>query len=220
MIDHTRHVGIFYANNFSVTLIGAGGIGAISAITLGKMGVGELHVYDVDQIEDVNVATQFYNVSDIGKPKTHALREAVLGASGLRIHAHNTRVTENFVFPYSNIYISGVDSIKSRKDIWESVQNSWVFLNSWYIDARMSSEFFSAYVVTPTQNAWYADTLAGQRDEDIPDEPCTSKATIYTGCIAAGVIGSIVRKIITGHQTPGILTYDIINNQMMWLEMT
>jgi molybdopterin/thiamine biosynthesis adenylyltransferase len=219
MIDHTRHIGIFYAKDYSVVLIGAGGIGAISAVTLGKMGVGRLHIYDVDTVEDVNVATQFYDVSDIGISKINAITAKVENTSDANVIGHNVRVLQDFYLPSADIYISGVDSIKSRKDIWDAVCRSWLSNgHNWYVDARMSSEYLQVYVVNSAKPEFYTQSLEGQSDDDIPDEPCTSRATIYTGCIAAGVIGSIVRKIITHKQDTGILTYDIIENRMLWME--
>jgi tRNA A37 threonylcarbamoyladenosine dehydratase len=82
-MDHTRHIGIFYAKNYTVTLIGAGGIGAITAITLAKMGVGQLHIFDSDDVEEINIATQFHQVSDVGKSKVSALAQTVEAFSGL-----------------------------------------------------------------------------------------------------------------------------------------
>ena len=225
MIDHTRHVGIFYAENYSATLIGAGGIGAITAIALGKMGLGAITIFDTDTVDDVNIATQFYRLSDIGSLKVAATEKALQAYAGMQenVLTNSLRVGESVVtLPDDSIIISGVDSIKSRKGIYATVIDNWCAFPGpwrWYIDARMASEFLAVYVVNYNHRKWYEDTLAGQSDDDIPDEPCTSKATIYTGCIAAGVIGSIVRKIITGDQRPGILTYDIIKCEMLWLEM-
>lgn len=230
MIDHTRHIGIFYAQNFTATLIGAGGIGAITAITLAKMGLGELHIFDTDEIEDVNVATQFYGVSDIGSSKLEALASAVYHYSHLAIVQHPQRVTKDTHLPQSHIIISGVDSIISRQEIFQAVLSCWgchqpggleqaSVPNQWYIDARMSSEYLQVYAMNNLRYGWYSHTLEAQKDEDIPDEPCTSKATIYTACLAAGVIGALVRKIITGDQLGGILTFDIFTNQMMWTPM-
>jgi hypothetical protein len=70
------------------------------------------------------------------------------------------------------------------------------------------------FVVNLGNIGWYQEALTRQNDSDIPDDPCTSKATIYTGCIAAGCIGAVVRKIITGRQQCGIFTYDIFKDSM------
>ena len=76
-MDHLRHSGIFNASRFPITLIGAGGIGAITGIVLAKMGVPVLNVYDGDTVDPVNIATQFYRTSDIGSAKPFALKQII-----------------------------------------------------------------------------------------------------------------------------------------------
>jgi molybdopterin/thiamine biosynthesis adenylyltransferase len=215
-MDHTRHIGIFYAKNYAVTLIGAGGIGAITAITLAKMGIGELYIYDSDVVEEINIATQFHQLSDVGKSKVSALAGSIEAFSGLTPVTYQVRVGDDgATLPRSDIYISAVDSIASRKEIWKQIALTEV-INAdyapWYLDARMGAEYFQLYVVNLGSMEWYREALSRQNDSDIPDEPCTSKATIYTGCIAAGCIGAVVRRIITGQQHGGIFTYDIFKD--------
>jgi molybdopterin/thiamine biosynthesis adenylyltransferase len=221
-MDHTRHIGIFNAANWSVTLIGAGGIGAMTAVALAKMGIGDLVVYDGDIVEPVNIPVQFHKLSDIGKDKAKAIYDTIKEyADDVRLDWIAERVTASTVLEPASIIISAVDSIKARKEIWTAVQTS--FRNSHapicYLDARMSAEYFQLNVVDMKHTRWYEETLALQNDEDIPDDPCTSKATIYTGCIAAGQIGATVRRLITEDQAPGILTHDILKNILNFLPM-
>ncbi len=217
-MDHTRHIGIFYAKNYIVTLIGAGGIGAITAITLAKMGVGELHVFDSDDVEEINIATQFHQHSDVGISKVSALAQTVEAFSGLTPVTYKMRVdSKNGLLLGSDIYISAVDSIASRKEIWKQISQTDVINQDfapWYLDARMGAEYFQMYVVNLGNTDWYQEVLSRQCDSDIPDEPCTSKATIYTGCIAAGCVGAVVRRIITGSQFNGIYTFDIFKDTL------
>jgi molybdopterin/thiamine biosynthesis adenylyltransferase len=217
-MDHTRHIGIFNASDYSATLIGAGGIGAMSALALAKMGIGYLAIYDDDKVDDINIPVQFHRLSDVGKPKViaidEAIREYVDGTTIQRIYA---RVTDGSLMRATDITISAVDSISARKGIWHAVQ---VQRPNWYIDARMSAEYLQIYVVkmNPLESRdWYDTTIFTQDDSQIPDDPCTSKATIYTACMAAGHIGAIARRIVTGKQAPGILTHDILYNKLNWL---
>ena len=94
-MDHTRHIGVFNAANYSVVLIGAGGIGALTGITLAKMGIGSLSIYDDDQVDPINLATQFYRLSDVGKDKVLALSEDVLEHAGLVTISKISRVNES-----------------------------------------------------------------------------------------------------------------------------
>lgn len=216
-MDHTRHIGIFSASMWSASLIGAGGIGAMTAIALAKMGLGEIAIYDGDTVDDVNIATQFHKLSDVGKPKAEALEDALHEYSGgVHISSYHEIVSGETIMPRADITISAVDSIQARKDIWQAVELQGP---EWYLDTRMSAEFFQMYVVRQVNADWYDNLIKDQNDSEIPDEPCTSKATIYTACIAAGQIGATVRRIVTGQQEPGILAHDILNNSLMFLPM-
>jgi len=228
-IDHTRHAGIFDASSIPVVLIGAGGIGAITAITLAKMGVPHLTIIDCDTVNEVNLATQFHRVSDVGLPKAEALSSAVKSYAGdIRVITLNERLTADtpYYFEHAWLYISAVDSIASRKGIWEYLnkldikrQEGNLLMNPWYLDARMGAEVYEHYIVNLGRTGWYEHALARQEDDDFPDLPCTSKATIYTADIAAGHIGAAVRRIATLSQKPGFLKHDIIEDQLSFLDI-
>ena len=206
-MDHTRHIGIFDASQKTVTLIGAGGIGAITAVVLAKMGVSELIIYDDDMVEDVNLPTQFYPISALHSDKVDAACKLVYQFSDETYPGHVLGRYGADRMAHTDIVISAVDSIASRKAIWAGLKDdcSW----DWYIDARMGAETFQASIVSGEDSGWYHRNLALQDDSRIPDLPCTSKATIYTGALAAGHIGWIVRRIVTGEPLPKKIVHDL-----------
>jgi len=214
-MDHTRHANIFNAKSLSVSLVGAGGIGAATAVVLAKMGIQHMCIFDDDDVNEVNIATQLHKVSDIGNPKVIALGYLLLEFSDeLTLKPVCSRVASDY-FLQDFIVISAVDSIKARKDIWAAVKHT---KTRWYLDARMAAEEFQLYTVRMTDPDWYDGMLAKQDDESIPDLPCTMKATIYTGFIAAGQIGAAVKAIAIGETPPRILTHNIRNNQLMVMQ--
>lgn len=208
-IDHTRHSGIFNASSVSVTLIGAGGIGAITGITLAKMGVPYIHIYDDDRVDEVNIATQFHKVSDIGTPKVEALTKAMVEYAGIEPQTSELRVDKDTVFE-TQFVISAVDSITARKGIWEAVKSSKPRV---YLDARMGAEQFQLYTIpmaVPDKVAMYDELMQRSSDDLIPDAPCTSKATIFTANIAAGFLGRAVRLLITRKPVEYLLSLNIL----------
>lgn len=229
MIDHTRHMGIFNAGIIDVCLIGAGGIGAITAITLGKMGVRSINIFDADSVDEVNIATQFHRVSDVGLNKADATSSVVGRFADHIATPFLSRVDDSTKLPLAEIYISAVDSISSRQGIWQAVKNvyhsQYFFPQTpppmkWYIDARMGAEVYEHFVVHIGANyTWYESYLEKESDDDFEEVPCTSKATIYTANTAAGHIGAAVRRIITNEQKPGLLHHDILHNQLNFLDM-
>jgi molybdopterin/thiamine biosynthesis adenylyltransferase len=213
LMDHTRHADIFNARSAMITLIGAGGIGSFTAIVLGKMGVGDLYIVDDDIIEDVNIATQLLRPADIKRSKAETVSYLVEVFGGQadwlnsRINAHyNPKEINN------QIIISGVDSIDARKDIWQVVKQTNA---EWYLDARMAAEEFHLFCVEMNDCGWYEDALSQLDEGSVPDLPCTMKATIYCGALAAAHIGAAVRKIITGITPSRYLVHNILKDTLV-----
>lgn len=213
-MNHIRHSGIFDASSWPVTLIGAGGIGAITAITLAKMGIPRLAIFDDDRISPENLPTQFFPIGMLGWPKVTAAAQLV------EVFSDETAVActgdrlggQNYYAVNSPVIVSAVDSIASRQAIWRAIKSTnWL----WYLDARMGAEVFQLYSVAVDDCEWYGQVLAGLDESDVPDDPCTAKATIYTGCLAAAYIGRTVRQIITGRTPPRVLINNLITDGLV-----
>lgn len=209
-MDKTRQMDIIDAHKLlmtDVTMIGTGGIGAATALALAKLGIPRMYLYDDDTVEDVNIPTQLLKISDIGKNKALSvagtLKEFSDEISGT---VAPLRVGARAPLPPSTIIISSVDSIDSRKEIWEAVKTSQ---GRWYLDARMGAEVFQLYTVDTADSDWYAEHLSSLNEDDVPDAPCTAKATIYTAFIAAGHIAHQVKRIIMDQPLPRVLIHDI-----------
>ena len=213
-MDHTRHIDIFPAFQGRITLIGAGGIGSVTAIALAKMSDGTMDIFDGDLVEEVNVATQAHNTLNIGRNKADAIAELCDFQSGsCDVQSIEMRFPENDKHSMrpSEFVISAVDSIDARKAIWEDLKQR---TGKYYLDARMSAEVFQLYVVDHKDDGWYDSILASQNENEIPDIACTAKATFYTACIAAGHIGKTVRMLLTGMTPPKFLEHDIVRDRI------
>lgn len=196
-MDHTRHSGIFNASGLNVTLVGAGGIGAITALGLAKTGIKSLVVYDGDTVSPENLPTQLHRLGDLGRKKVFGLEEVIqMFSDDTQVFPTDERIDGTQPLN-GELIISAVDSIAARKQIWRAVQMGF---NSWYFDARMAAEEFHLYCVN-TRNGrglWYDAMISAEDDSRIPDISCTEKATFHCALTAAGVIGLNVRKILTG----------------------
>jgi molybdopterin/thiamine biosynthesis adenylyltransferase len=211
-MNHDRHIGIFNASNLSVSLIGAGGIGAMTALMLAKMGVEVIAVYDDDIVSPENLATQLHRLDTIGQPKVTALQQTLAAFSDdTLVLPCQDRVTANKTL-YGKVVISAVDSIQARKDIWAAVNNGSV---GWYIDARMSAEEFQMYTIDMENQervAKYDEMIASEDDSRIPDAPCTSKATFFCAALSSAIIGRTVRKIVCGIVPPRFYLQNLITD--------
>lgn len=60
-----------------VAIAGLGGLGSNVAVSLARIGVGNLHLVDFDRVDITNLNRQQYFIGDIGKYKTESLRETL-----------------------------------------------------------------------------------------------------------------------------------------------
>ena len=188
--------------NLSVTLIGAGSIGSTTALWLGKMGVGRLIIFDNDYIEQHNWSNQVYREADVGRLKVDALAEILNTFTGLHPEVHPIRYDGS---RQSEVVISGVDSMASRKEIWRLVRDSRL-----YLDARMGLETLIVYAVNPRvkdDRVRYVKTL--YNDAEALQEPCTARTICYTPLMAAAVLCNLVKRYANQVQLPGQIVLDL-----------
>jgi molybdopterin/thiamine biosynthesis adenylyltransferase len=62
----------------SVAIIGLGSFGSNIAIELAKAGIGNFKLFDFDRVELSNIARHTCGINDLGRYKTHAIRDAIL----------------------------------------------------------------------------------------------------------------------------------------------
>lgn len=214
-MDHTRHIDIYDVSNVTVTLIGAGGIGATTAIALAKMGVMSLTIYDMDRVGTENLATQLHKLSDVGRFKAEAMKKSIADyASDVWVEPRTERVTERTTYD-TDFVICAVDNIQTRKDVWSSVQKSSV---KYFIDARMSAEELHLYAADlKDQGAVmrYTEMINKESDESIPDLPCTMKATIFCAFMAAGHVSNAVKKLAMGEGHPPALIQNFLTFEFL-----
>lgn len=77
-----------------VTICGAGALGSHLADSLARQGFKQLRVIDRDRVEEHNVSTQLYGVSEVGAWKVEALRNRLFRAAEVEIDAVQKELTE------------------------------------------------------------------------------------------------------------------------------
>ena len=102
-----------------VLLVGAGGLGAPTALYLAAAGVGEIGLVDVDEIELSNLQRQvLYTSADVGRPKLEAARDRLEALNpGVRVVTHPGRLTAqnalDVLRPYE-VVVDGTDNFPTR----------------------------------------------------------------------------------------------------------
>ncbi len=194
-MDFSRQEDLLTPIDFTepITCIGCGGIGSPNALLLAKMGCPQMHLIDGDGVEEHNVPNQMFGPQDVGMSKVHALKSM--------IHHFNpdceVSVDAQFCTEKTSlegIVISGVDSMHSRKNIWQCIRNNP--LVPVYIDARLGGEHLEIQTIHPCNPAditHYENTLFDEETQGM-QLPCTAQAIMYTGFIVAGFICCQLKK--------------------------
>lgn len=164
------------------TVIGVGAIGRQVALQLTAMGIPCLQLIDFDTVEESNIASQGYFEDNLGKLKVRATAEICHRInSNLEIYVIENRFRRSE--QTGNIVFCSVDSIETRKLIWQAIKDKV----SCFIDARMSAEVLRVLTACDIESRkCYPTTLFSA--EEAYTGPCTAKTTIYCANIAAGLM--------------------------------
>ncbi len=188
-----------------VTIIGAGATGSFTALSLAKMGVRNITVYDFDTVEEHNLPNQFYRQCDLGKPKVEALKEIIREFEGIDIMARNEKYKGQRL---AGIVIVAVDSMDARLQIWKFVkENPSIKL---YIDSRMGAEVMRVFTFNPCDQVEcreYEKQL--YPSSEALQMRCTAKSIMYTVLSIASLLANQVKKHLVGESLRRELTLDL-----------
>ena len=162
------------------TVIGVGAIGRQVAIQLTAIGIPVLQLIDFDTVEVSNLASQGFMHKDLKRPKVDATAEFCREINyDLQVEVILDRFKRTT--PFGNSVFCCVDSIATRKHIWDAVKDNVSF----FVDGRMSAEVLRVITACDdTSRLYYPQTLFAA--EQAHAGPCTAKTTIYCANIAAG----------------------------------
>ncbi len=179
-----------------VSIIGAGGIGSIVALALGKMGLDQLDVYDFDEVNEHNVPNQMFRPDQLGERKVSALQEVVDDLTGVSIEPINEKIGENGnAIRRGGVVVSAVDSMEARTKIWESVKMNPKY--QLFLDGRLGGEEIHLYTVNPCDPDHikaYEATLFP--DEEAEEVECTAKSIIWTTFFIGGLVARSIAKFM------------------------
>jgi len=186
-----------------VTVIGAGAIGSFTALSLVKMGVGVVEVYDFDTVEPHNLPNQWYRVADLGRSKVLSLAD-MLSAFGGTVVPHPERFVAQ---PVGGIVICAVDSMDARIPIWRHVRKSRRV--ELFVDARMGAEVGKVLAIRPQD----PDDCRAYAEDLYPSTealraPCTARSTIYCAAGLAAFIGATVGNFLSARRVKRSLAVD------------
>jgi sulfur carrier protein ThiS adenylyltransferase len=194
--------------NSSATVIGVGAVGRNVALQLAAIGVPRLQLIDFDDVDLSNTTTQGYAVADIGLTKVETVKATItrLDPSIAVETIHDRYRSKQRI---GSAVFCCVDSISARSAIWRTAKDRCSF----WCDARMLGEVVRILTSSnPDIDATYPRTLFSQSDAQTG--ACTSRSTIYTACVAAGLMLHQFSRRLRDIPTDPDLTLNLLASEL------
>ena len=179
-------------------VIGVGAVGRQVALQLAAVGVPQMTLIDHDTVAVENLAPQGFWESDLGRTKVEAVAEiAKRQFTDIAITCVPERFRASAVrtWPADReiAIFCAVDSIDVRKLIWEAVRSRAGF----FTDGRMLGEVIRVLASgAPAVDRLYEKTLFP--GSEAMQGSCTSRSSIYTANITAGLMLSQFARHLRG----------------------
>jgi molybdopterin-synthase adenylyltransferase len=191
------------------TVIGVGAIGRQVSLQLTAIGIPWLQLFDDDLVEITNLASQGYFEEDIGRFKVDAVSSQCWKInSQLEIDPHTERFKRSI--KAGNCIFNCVDSIETRRLIWESVKDRANF----HCDGRMSAETLRIITACDHKSREYYPTTLFSTEQAFRGS-CTAKTTIHCANIAAGLMLSQFTKYLRNFAVEPDIQFNLLANELV-----
>jgi molybdopterin/thiamine biosynthesis adenylyltransferase len=200
--DPSRHGG-------SVSVVGAGGIGSPTVMGLARLGIPYIAVYDDDVVEPHNVTAQNYEIDQVGQNKVEAIAEQANRVCVSDIKPYVRSINEKSRFT-TDVVISAVDSMESRKKIYEAASQSPN--TSYLIDGRLGGELIVCHVLKMSDKEhteYYLSDDVMFDDSEVTSVACTARAICDVGLAVSALITRSVRRILTVQPVEKQLVFNV-----------
>ena len=211
--------------NTKVLVFGAGGISSWTVLALSRLCLMNIVIYDSDNVSPYNLAGQFYRQGNIGDSKVRSLNiNARMFSPDCSITGRNIRIFDDTIIDAdtcnSNIAISGVDSMRLRKSIYNCLINSG--FTGLYIDGRLSADTFQVICFdfndVQARSRYQSEYLFD--DSEALESICSFKQTTYMAMMIGAFISNLVVNAINNkinlieYNLPFFTEYSAIQTKM------
>jgi len=198
----------------ALTVVGLGGSGS-NAIQLGSiMGFKSINAFDGDMMETHNISTTVYPKTDKENQPKALLAEQLAASHGLDVEGSLfARQHYRRDFPLTPITLLCTDTMESRMLVFEEWLKYGYNKAGLFVDSRMGA--LTCEVITVTgKDVEKAYRSYWKTSDEIADEACTAKHTIFTGAIVAGMAMAQIQRWLIGAPYFTYIRYNIDASQM------
>lgn len=212
-IDFTRQRDWFDPSKHSdlhVAIVGCGGIGSPTAFNLAKLGVNEITLIDFDKVEPHNLPNQMFRLEDVGKSKVQAMKEIIESFTFCKVNAVEGKL-EDADDHLHGIVVSGLDSMKARKALWDMLRFSMRV--PLLIDGRIGGQDVLVHSIRPAEvdDIEYYEKYCMYTDAEGVEAPCTARGIYDVATKTASLITRNVRLWLTGQAVAPTVTHNQAN---------
>lgn len=179
----------------SVAVAGLGGIGSWASFLMARCNPYRLDLFDYDYVAVHNMGGQLFNIDEIGLAKSYCMYNKIRKFYGGSSACYDSKFHAST--PY-DIVLSCVDSMKSRKDIFElyMMQSPSGFL----IDGRLAAEQFQVLCVD------FRDSYSVKRymeeflfdDKEAEQTICSYRQTSHMSAMIASYMVNMAVNYVSG----------------------
>lgn len=113
--------------------------------------------------------------------------------------------------PLSGIVIGAVDSMASRRIIWEAINHPDSNVDL-YLDGRiggLKGQLLTLEPFDPSAAEWYETKYLARRDEDVPEAECGKRAIVTSALQPGLIIAEQIRRYHQGEDMPKQVRFDL-----------
>ncbi|XP_019160243.1 PREDICTED: ubiquitin-like modifier-activating enzyme 5 [Ipomoea nil] len=227
---------------FSVAIVGIGGVGSVAAEMLTRCGIGRLLLYDYDKVELANMNRLFFRPEQVGMTKTDAAVQTLAEINPdvvLESYTLNITTVDGFETFMSNLQNksfcpnkegSGVDLVLSCVDNYEArmvVNQACNELNQIWMESGVSENAVSGHIqlLIPGETACFACVpplvvASGIDERTLKREGvCAASLPTTMGVVAGLLVQNTLKYLLKfGHVSP-YLGYNALKDYFPTMEM-
>ena len=183
-------------DEYTIEVFGIGSVGSHVIKTLAKTGFTNIKAYDMDKVEEENIAAQAFDFRHEGLQKTEAIKQIVKESCGFDINVFDGEIKEDTLINAEpkTIYCCFFDSFEGRKMVFNKLKDYPVI----FIDGRIGMYDMRHYLIDCSdkeQIESYEKTLATKAVSELV---CGEKASAPINIQIAGMIVMNIINYITG----------------------
>lgn len=227
---------------FSVAIVGIGGVGSVAAEMLTRCGIGRLLLYDYDKVELANMNRLFFRPDQVGMTKTDAAVQTLVDINPdvvLESYTLNISTVQGFETFMSSLRNksfsptkegSGVDLVLSCVDNYEArmaVNQACNELNQTWMESGVSEDAVSGHIqlLIPGETACFACApplvvASGIDERTLKREGvCAASLPTTMGVVAGLLVQNTLKFLLKfGHVSP-YLGYNSLKDFFPTMEM-